>query len=364
MKRQVILCTIIMLVLLPAALVIGCQQPAPAPPAPAPTPPPAPPPPPPPPTPETLTYTNSEYGFSCDYPKDWDVEEDLAGVVVAFAGPLAGEYDYMVNINIVTEELTSKMTVEDYGRMGELHLKKAWPDYVNVHEYTTTISGLPAIVRTVTATVTDFPLKDIQAFLIKDKVAYIITYDVTVDSHDEYADCFELVISTFKFETPPPPPPPPTPQTLTYTNSDYGFSCDYPGDWDVMENYMGTVVLFGGPMVLEGAYMVNVSVQVTELPRKVTVEDLVKMGELQEKKQYANYSKLGEQSTTIGGQPAIVTTITCTIKVSGVDVPLKDKVARLIKDKVAYIISYDVPEESHDEYLDCFELVISSFKFE
>ena len=209
MKNLVILYTVILVVLLSVVSVAGCKAeptpapPAPAAPAPAPPPPsaPAPPPPPaPPPTPQTLTYTNSEYGFSCDYPKDWDVEEDLAGMVVVFAGPLVGEYDYMVNINTVTEELPSKITVEDYGKMGELHLKKSFPDYVNVHEYTTTISGLPAIVRTFTATVTDFPLKDIQAFLIKDKVAYIITYDVTVDSHDEYADCFELVINSFKFK--------------------------------------------------------------------------------------------------------------------------------------------------------------------
>ena len=122
------------------------------------------------------------------------------GTIVIFAGPLVGEYDYMVNINIVTEELPSKLTVEDYGRMGELQLKKSYPDYVKLQEYTTTISGLPAIVKTFTATVTDFPLKEIQAFFIKDKVAYIITYDVSIDSHDEYADYFELVISSFKFK--------------------------------------------------------------------------------------------------------------------------------------------------------------------
>ena len=108
--------------------------------------------------------------------------------------------EVMVNINIVTEELTKKFTVEDYGRMGELQQKKAWPDYVKLQEYTTTISGLSAIVKTVTTTMQDVPLKDIQAFFIKDKVAYVITYDVTTDSHDEYADCFDLVISTFKFD--------------------------------------------------------------------------------------------------------------------------------------------------------------------
>jgi hypothetical protein len=38
--------------------------------------------------------------------------------------------------------------------------------------------------------------------MLQDKVdyAYTITYDVTIDSHDRYADCFELAISTFNFK--------------------------------------------------------------------------------------------------------------------------------------------------------------------
>jgi hypothetical protein len=46
----------------------------------------------------------------------------------------------------------------------------------------------------------DVPIKDIQAFFIKGKVAYIITYDVVAEFHDQYADCFDLVISSLKFE--------------------------------------------------------------------------------------------------------------------------------------------------------------------
>ena len=172
--------------LLPVASVVGCQQQSEPPPSPL--------------APETLAYTNSEYGFSLEYPKDWNVEEGSAGTVVLFAGPLVGEYEYMVNINIVTEELPSEMTVQDYARMAELQQKKAWSDYVKVKEYTSTIVGLPAVVKTFIATPIDVPLKDIQVFFIKDKVAYIITYNAAIDSHDEYVEFFDLAISTFKFD--------------------------------------------------------------------------------------------------------------------------------------------------------------------
>ena len=127
---------------------------------------------------------------------------------------------------------------------------------------------------------------------------------------------------------------------------------------------MGCVVFFAGPMVLEGEYMVNINVNRQPYTEKGTVEDITRFGELQDKRSTPNYKKLEEYDTTIAEQPAIVQVINATIEVSGKDVLLKDAVARFIKDKVCYIITYDVPEESHHEYFDCFDLVISSFKFE
>ncbi len=202
MKKLVILCTVIILVLLPAALVVGCQQqPAPAPPVTAPAPTPTP-------------ILGPVHGYSCKYPEGWvasttEVEEDptrpahynIVRMVRMFAGPLVGEYDYLVNIKIVREELPKDRTLEDYIRIVEEDTKKQYTDYTMVDEYSTTIAGLPAIVRTFTATIMDVPLKNTQAFFIEDtdNVGYVITYDVPEEFYDEYADSFELVISTFEF---------------------------------------------------------------------------------------------------------------------------------------------------------------------
>ena len=167
-------------------------------------------------------------------------------------------------------------------------------------------------------------------------------------------------------EPPPSEPPPslPTIEGLTYTNSEQGFSVEFPEDWDVMEDYMGMVVAFMGPLVLEGAYYININVRVEQLPEKMTFEDFVKSGELADKRTIPNYKKIEEYSTTIAGLPANMHTITGTVKLDEKDLLLKDGVARFVKDEVGYVITYDTPEEFHDEYADCFELVISSFKFE
>ena len=198
MKKLAILSTIVLVVLLPVVSVIGCQQqPKPTPPAPTPTPIPGP-----------------VHGISCEYPEGWvgsvtemeldparPVHYNIIRTVTVFAGPLVGEYDYMVNIKIVREELPKDRTLEDYVRIVEEDTKRQYIDYTKVDEYSTTIGGLSAIVRTFTATTMDVRLKNIQALFIEDtdNVGYVITYDVPEEFHDEYADSFELVISTVKF---------------------------------------------------------------------------------------------------------------------------------------------------------------------
>ncbi len=197
MKKLVILCTVILFVLLPAALVVGCQQPAPAP---SPTPTPAPPPPKP--AIESLTYTNSEYGFSLEYPKDWDFEEGLMGTIILFAGPFVKGGEFMINMNMVSEELPEfpKITLEDYLKLSEMQIKKAMENYEKVGERSATIADLPAIVLTYTGGSGVDMLMYSQAFFLEENVAYVITYAAPPEFHDEYVKSFELVISTFELK--------------------------------------------------------------------------------------------------------------------------------------------------------------------
>ena len=67
---------------------------------------------------EGQTYHNAEYGFSCDFPKGWDVEEGV-GLAVMFAGPVEGDYDYMVNINIDVVELPYRYELDEFVNLNE-----------------------------------------------------------------------------------------------------------------------------------------------------------------------------------------------------------------------------------------------------
>ncbi len=152
----------------------------------------------------TQTYSNSEYGFSLEYPEDWDIVEDVAGYVVVFTGPSLQEYIFTVNINLKVEQFLEEVTIKDFLQMVELANESKTKDYTKVSEYDTIISGQSAKVVTLTAIMRfdeeAFKSKAVSAIFIKDNVGYIITYDVPVQMHEEYKDCFELVIDSFEFE--------------------------------------------------------------------------------------------------------------------------------------------------------------------
>ena len=148
---------------------------------------------------EGQTYHNAEYGFSCDYPEDWVIEEGIASAVM-FAGSLEEEYEYLVNISIAAEELPIKWELDELVRMSDLQSKQLFPSYVVVQQYETTIGGESAIVQVVTMEVMDIPLKGAAATFLKGKTAYMIALGVTENLYEEYRDEFILVTETFRFE--------------------------------------------------------------------------------------------------------------------------------------------------------------------
>ena len=152
------------------------------------------------------TYSNSEHNFSVEYPADWDLKKTLTdfekstGVLAIIEGPKSVKYNHRTSIMIEADKCPSNFTAEEFAKAVEQQiLTKNMKDFTNLKEQKSTVSGIPALVKTFAATVNNLPLKDIQAYLIKGNFAYTITYQVTTDLHDEYIGCFDLAIRTFKF---------------------------------------------------------------------------------------------------------------------------------------------------------------------
>lgn len=165
----------------------------------------------------------------------------------------------------------------------------------------------------------------------------------------------------------PPERPRPAMEGVIYSNAEHGFSVEYPKakDW-TLERRKGVVVTFGGPFLPESGFdvMIDIVVYVVQLPKEATLEWFVKTHEAAVRSGVANYNRVDQYDATIAGLPAVVQTITGTLKANGEDVLTKSAVARFVKDELGYVIIYRAPEEFHDEYVDCFDLVLSTFEFD
>lgn len=156
----------------------------------------------PPPQMETLTYTNSEHGFSVEYPKDWDVQAGFVVTIVTFVGPVEEETGGAININIGATKPAKfqEMKLEGYVRLFQLGVEENAENYEKVDEYNAVVDDLAAIVWTWKEDFVGNTLMVTMAFFVKEDVVYAISYGATSELYGDYLDCFELVLSTFKFD--------------------------------------------------------------------------------------------------------------------------------------------------------------------
>jgi len=216
MKKLLILCSVILLVLLPMALVVGCQgEPAPATPTPTPTP-----------AEPTIpahftTYTDEAGLFSISYPPDWEpalsliegleeatkellesIELDLPleRVSAIFFAGVPTEMGYAPNVNIVVESLPGVMWTHDKVVEAEIEgLKDVVDDYHEFSRIKTTISGREATIVEWEGTYPQLGRgHQLQMFMLVGKVAWIVTCTPPSGEFSKYEDDFHAIVRSLR----------------------------------------------------------------------------------------------------------------------------------------------------------------------
>ena len=140
---------------------------------------------------------------------------------------------------------------------------------------------------------------------------------------------------------------------VAYTNEEYGFSIEYPGDWKVYEDFMGFAV-----MLLELESRINVIMGIEELPTRMTVEEYAKTAH--------EFLPEGEEivktfNDTINGEP-VSGFITTSTTEGGVEI--KRMITCFVRNTTAYFIVFTVSLNSYDEAEeDYFDPMLRSFNF-
>jgi hypothetical protein len=143
-----------------------------------------------------VPYNNPNLGFSLEYPSDWQKEESLS-----FTSPQGGMGDRAPEaINVVTEVLpSSDFSLDSYtdAAMGQV---ESFENFQLLNSSSTTLGGLPAhmIVYTFTDELT--PLQNLQAWTVKDGMAYVITYGGVPEEFESSLPALQSVLDSFSLQ--------------------------------------------------------------------------------------------------------------------------------------------------------------------
>jgi hypothetical protein len=142
-----------------------------------------------------IPYSNP---FTLEYPSNWTKQESLT-----FVSPQGGVGNRAPEIiRITTEELpTSDYSLDSYSDLG-LRQLESFRDFKLLNSSSTTLAGLPArmIVYSFTDEVGQTTLQNLQAWTIKDGVAYVVTYIGTPEEFDSSLPALQRILDTFRLE--------------------------------------------------------------------------------------------------------------------------------------------------------------------
>jgi hypothetical protein len=146
---------------------------------------------------DLIPYSNPNLGFSLEYPSNWQREETLI-----FTSPQGGMGNRTPEvISITTEVLPSSDYSLDRYTEAALGQVKSFQDFRLLNSSSTNLGGLPArmIVYSFTDEENQTPLQNLQAWAVKDGMAYIITYGGTPEEFDSSLSVLKSVTDTFRF---------------------------------------------------------------------------------------------------------------------------------------------------------------------
>ena len=144
------------------------------------------------------TYTSTAYGFSFSCPESWQMGT-LPGVVVYLTGEMVG--NYLPNMTVKVEELTVPMSAMDLAlKIEKERLKNFYQDYQSVSLEEISLGNISAVKRVFTLTFQGQPLKDVQYYIVRGNLGYLITFDVSLEGFDQEVGVFEQISSSFTFK--------------------------------------------------------------------------------------------------------------------------------------------------------------------
>jgi hypothetical protein len=149
-------------------------------------------------TSDLVQYSNPNLGFLLEYPSNWQKEESLS-----FTSPQGGVNNRVPEVITITTEIlpTSDFSLDSYSEAA-LGQVESFPDFKLLNSSSTTLTGLPAhmIIYSFTDEASQTPWQNLQAWTVKDGMAYIITYGGVPEEFESSLPALQSVMDSLKVD--------------------------------------------------------------------------------------------------------------------------------------------------------------------
>ncbi len=147
---------------------------------------------------DNQVYTNSEYGFSFEYPKSWQKLNVSNGILVAFS---ANDSDpsTVYSVNLAVEKLPNGTTLEEFDKDAVSQLTNSLFNINFISKKELSISGFKAISLEYTIQSSGKNVRLCSTYFIKNNTAYVITSGGTEAGFTESLPEVQNLFKSFTF---------------------------------------------------------------------------------------------------------------------------------------------------------------------
>ena len=142
-----------------------------------------------------LTYENSDYGIKIKYPSDWQQTENEDVIVAFLSRKTDASEAVQENLGLTMNDLAGQgLTLQKYNEIAIEQLKQTFPDIKIIESGSTVLSNNPAYKVVFTAS----NLKFMQAWTIKNDLAYVWSFVSTKSSYSDYLGTIQTMLDSFE----------------------------------------------------------------------------------------------------------------------------------------------------------------------
>jgi len=149
---------------------------------------------------EFASYSDSKYGFTLQYPKDWEKQAGAMGSAVLILSPREGDSDtFRENVNVLVQTLPDKMTLDQYTKLSLDQAPKLISRFDLLDQGPTQLAGRPARRVHYRGEQGVFRLEWEQVWSVLEGQAFVLTYTAERARYGTYLRTAEAMFASFRF---------------------------------------------------------------------------------------------------------------------------------------------------------------------